>query len=118
MWTEFTANKPIQIAHLFDGRLEEYGIEELITNLPQPNLFRFLTDGENPIMVAEHPKTPGWTSFIYNPCFGGDPREVLDAISKEFGVEIVFEQSYKRWNPECWNYWCEPTITPEEFWQH
>jgi len=99
MSTYFKVRPNFDLDYLFDGRLASFGVWEGRNVYMGGGDRRCLTDGQN-FIVADYWDEPEGPWLLYHPLLGGDPKKILRAISIEFGVEIVFEQSYEHWEPE------------------
>lgn len=97
-------NKKIAVRDLFDGRLEEFGVREVITK-DTNGLNRCLTDGYHYLWtyVDEGNFAESFTRYA-----GNVAHKILAAIEAAFDVEIVSEHQPQFWGfdtEEEWNAW-------------
>jgi hypothetical protein len=96
----------IQFAQLFDGRLEKYGIrkdEVIRENETEKTPFLVGPDG----FLEVHAEENGTCTFTRR---GPVPWAIFDAITEEFGVELVTEYDHRFWGfatEKEWNDWNE-----------
>ena len=91
MSTNYRPLSEIRFDRLFDGCLKKYGCREEIRSGATPDR-RYLA-GPDGVLIAFR-KSDGGSSFSR---VGPLPRVVLDAISEEFGVELVCEHDPRYW---------------------
>ena len=97
MSTDFRPLTPIQMAELFDGRLERVGVWEHHPKWELAPNQKILTDGSNYLHV--YSKEKGLVSSFSRYMPNGNPGYILTAISDEFDVDIVSE-----YEPEYWGF--------------
>jgi hypothetical protein len=98
MSTNFAPLKKIVAADLFDGRLENFGIREHLTENTTKD-WRILTDGtDNYLCVAVNDRD----SVAYFTRYAGcnNPGHILRAIDQVFDANIVSEHEPQYWGFE------------------
>ncbi|MCX7310243.1 MAG: hypothetical protein NTV56_00590 [Alphaproteobacteria bacterium] len=85
----------IPFVQLFDGRLEKYGVRERISADTTKNKNRRDLVGRDGVL-AVYREEDGGCSFT-RLCFTPVPWAVLDALDKEFKIEIVTEHQPQYW---------------------
>ena len=93
MSTDYAPLKKISAFELFDGRLEECGVQEHI-NPDTKERERCLTDGRNYLWVFIN--EDGFVSDITR--YGGNaPSKILDAIGRTFDTYLASEAEPQYW---------------------
>jgi len=90
--------KPLRLEHLFDGRLERFGIREHPESEPE---HRLLTNGKWTLSVFPHHDQNhlvGDLVCYYH--FPNAPERILDAIAEAFEIDIVSEHQKEFWEFE------------------
>jgi hypothetical protein len=104
MSTHYAPIPDISFDQLFDGRLEKYGIKEEIVANPTEGT-RYLAGCDGFLQVYREEK--GTCTFTRRGCA---PWAIFDALTEEFGIELVSEQDYRYYGfatEEEWNNWHE-----------
>ena len=93
MSTDYRLLKPVSACDLFDGRLEEFGVREIVP--PKPvECVRVLTDGNNYLQV--YIDDAGLVGCISR--YGANaPSKILNAVADAFDVRIVGEYEPQFW---------------------
>jgi hypothetical protein len=103
----------IQFAQLFDGRLEKYGIQkDKVIRQNETKKTPFLVGPDGFLEVDAHEN--GTCTFTRR---GPVPWAIYDAITEEFGVELVTEHDHRFWGfatEKEWNDWNEEEYKKSE----
>jgi hypothetical protein len=94
MSTDYKVEKNISMDHLFGDCLEVYGIKEAILEGKSSPECRYLTDGENGLVVLGDENVG-----IIKRCGTNIPNRILLAISDAFNTQI-----YSEFEPQFWGY--------------
>jgi hypothetical protein len=101
----------IQLAQLFDGRLEKYSIkEEIVVNPSDGRRYLVGCDG----FLEVHRSDDGTCTFTRRGCV---PWSIFDALAKEFEIELVSEYDHRYWRfatEKDWNDWNEELAKEDE----
>jgi hypothetical protein len=98
MSTNFAPLMKISAADLFDGRLENFGIREHLTENTTTD-WRMLTDGdENYLCVAVNDR--GLVAYFTRYAGCNNPGKILRAIDQVFDANIVSEYEPQYWGFE------------------
>jgi|ERR1700683_3662757 len=104
MSTSYAPIKKVRAYDLFDGRLEEAGVREAVTDDTTPTS-RCLTDGRNYLWV--NITEDGYISNLRR--YGGNaPSKILSALAQAFDTDIVSEYEPQYWGfqtEEEWDAW-------------
>ena len=92
MSTEYRPEKEIQMAELFDGRLESFAVKEMIIADQTSDNLRYLSDGKNRMPVHGNQVVKVFTRYGSN-C----PNRILSAISAAFETHIFSEHDPQFW---------------------
>jgi len=90
MSTSYRSLKPIAFDKIFDGRLQKYGIEEVVLEQTSP-LVRFLSHKSGVLMITR--QEDGTSSFELVAAPG-----ILSALGREFQTELKFRSRFWRLN--------------------
>ena len=88
----------IMFSDVFDGRLEEYGIREYVTEQPTAGR-RCLTDGDEYLWV--HEVDGGAADFVRRSLRA--PFEIFDVIGECFGTELISENDPRYYGAATWD---------------
>ena len=93
MSTDYRPIPPIPFMMLFDGCLEKHGVREKMVCDGEPRR-RCLVGRDGLLEVYENDDgTSGFSRRSFTPV----PWSILDAITEEFGVELVSEHDHRFW---------------------
>jgi hypothetical protein len=103
MSTDFRLLKRILASDLLDGRLEAFGVRERVALDHEsvlartPETYRCLTDGHNYVWFGVNDDgCVGWITRYGD----NDPNQILDAVARANGAEIVSEHEPQFWGLE------------------
>ncbi len=102
MSTDYAPIPDISFDQLFDGRLEKYGIKEEIAANPTEGT-RYLVGCDGFLQVHRNENGTCWFTRR-----GFVPWAIFDAITEEFGIELVSEHDHRFWGfatEEEWDNW-------------
>jgi hypothetical protein len=103
MSTDYRALIAIPFRGVFDGRLDKYGIREIIKSDTSESL-RYLCGKDGILNVY---KEQGGTDCSFErPSFAPMPWVIFDALTEEFGTAFVSEHDHRYWGfdtAEGWN---------------
>jgi hypothetical protein len=105
MSTDYRPIMPILACHLFDGRLEDFGIREHFSGSTTYRA-RLLTDGRNYLWL--YVDDAGFVAGLMRYLPNGVPNKILSAIAEAFDTEIVSEHEPQFWGfdtQEEWDAW-------------
>lgn len=104
MSTDYRPIPAIAFIELFDGRLDKYGVREDALVNSTPRLRSLVgTDG-----ILEAYQNDDGTSSFSRRSFNPIPWAVIDALTEEFGVELVSEHDHRYWgfaSAKDWDDW-------------
>ena len=88
MSTDYCTVKKVFACDLFDGRLEEYGVREHVEPSEKSEKERYLTDGENfmVVYIDDDGLVCSFTRRGWNA-----PGKILNAVADAFSTDIVSE---------------------------
>jgi hypothetical protein len=104
MSTDYRPIPAIPFAELFDGRLDKYGVREK-AHADSTLRKRYLLGSDG---VLEAYQNDDGTSSFSRRSFTPVPRTVIDALTEEFGIELVSEHDHRYWgfaNEKDWTDW-------------
>ena len=101
MSTDYRLLKPVSACDLFDGRLEELDVREIVPPKPVEGI-RVLTDGNNFLQV--YVDDAGLVGCISR--YGRNaPSKILNAVADAFDVRIVGEYEPQFWGFDTQEEW-------------
>jgi hypothetical protein len=103
MSTSYRALIAIPFHSLFDGRLDKYGIREIIKSDTSESL-RYLSGKDG--ILSVYKEQGGADSSFERPSFAPMPWAIFDALAAEFGTDFVSEHDHRYWGfdtAEEWN---------------
>jgi hypothetical protein len=101
MSTDYITIPQFRFADLFDGRLKKHGVREKIRD-DTTETDRYL-EGSDGVLSAS--RTEGGYSLFQREAFSSIPRDVIDALTKEFEVDVVSEHNPRYWGFETAEEW-------------
>ena len=94
MSTDYKLENEISMAELFGGKLKSFGINEHVIEGKTSKTHRYLSDGENGVVVYGD-----CTVSMIKRCGANCPNKILSSISIAFGTRI-----YSEFDPQFWGF--------------